>query len=52
MVLPCVTVPSQAFQLTPGDFDLGSSLPLQLCDLAWVAAVWALWTQATGCRWR
>jgi hypothetical integral membrane protein (TIGR02206 family) len=44
VVLPCVTVPSQVFQLTPGDFQLGSSLPLQLCDLAWVAAVWALWT--------
>jgi hypothetical integral membrane protein (TIGR02206 family) len=44
VVLACVTVPSQVFQLTPGDFDLGSSLPLQLCDLAWVAAVWALWT--------
>ncbi len=43
------TVPSQAFQLTPGDFDLGSSLPLQLCDLAWMTAVWALWTHAR-CR--
>ncbi len=44
VAIPCVTVPSQAFQLTPGDFDLATSLPLQLCDLAWVAAVWALWT--------
>jgi hypothetical integral membrane protein (TIGR02206 family) len=40
----CVTIPSQAFQLTPGDFDLATSLPLQLCDLAWVAAAWGLWT--------
>jgi hypothetical integral membrane protein (TIGR02206 family) len=44
VAIPCVTVPSQVFQLTPGDFDLGTSLPLQLCDLAWVAAAWALWT--------
>lgn len=35
----------QAYQLTPGDWDLGTSLPLQLCDLAWVAAVIALWTR-------
>jgi hypothetical integral membrane protein (TIGR02206 family) len=41
----CVAVSTQVFQLTPGDFDLGSSLPLQLCDLAWVAAAWALWTR-------
>jgi hypothetical integral membrane protein (TIGR02206 family) len=44
VAIPCVTVPSQLFQLTPGDFDLATSLPLQLCDLAWVAAVWALWS--------
>ena len=44
LVIPCFTVPSQAFQLTPGDFDLDSSLPLQLCDFAWVTAVWGLWT--------
>ena len=43
--IPCVTVPSQVFQLTPGPTSsLGSSLPLQLCDLAWMTAVWALWT--------
>jgi hypothetical integral membrane protein (TIGR02206 family) len=44
VAIPCFTVPSQVFQLTPGDFDLGTSLPLQLCDFAWVTAVWALWT--------
>jgi hypothetical integral membrane protein (TIGR02206 family) len=36
----------QLYQLTPGNFSLGSSLPLALCDLAWVAAAWALWTHA------
>jgi len=46
VAVACVAVPSQAFQLTPGDFDLGSSLPLQLCDFAWLTATWALWTRA------
>jgi hypothetical integral membrane protein (TIGR02206 family) len=45
VVLVVVALSAQAFQLTPGDFDLGSSLPLALCDLAWVAAAWALWTR-------
>lgn len=44
VAIPCVTVPSQVFQLTPARFDLGTSLPLQLSDLAWMTAVWALWT--------
>ena len=44
IAIPCFTIPSQVFQLTPGDFDLDSSLPLQLCDFAWVTAVWGLWT--------
>ena len=34
LAIPCFTVPIQIFQLTPGDFDLGTSLPLQLCDFA------------------
>jgi hypothetical integral membrane protein (TIGR02206 family) len=46
VAVPCVAIASQAYQLTPGDFDLGSSLPLQLCDFAWVTATWALWNQA------
>lgn len=35
----------QAYQLTPGDFDLDTSLPLQLCDLGTIAAAVALWTR-------
>ena len=46
VAIACVTVPSQVYQLVPAEFEPGSSLPLQLCDLAWVTAVWALWTQA------
>lgn len=45
LVIPCFTLPMQVLQLLPGDFDLGTSLPLQLCDLAWVAAIVALWTR-------
>ena len=32
-----VTVPSQLYQLAPWDFSLSSSLPLALCDFAWIA---------------
>jgi hypothetical integral membrane protein (TIGR02206 family) len=45
LVIPCFTVPMQVLQLMPGDFSMGTSLPLQLCDLAWVAAIVALWTR-------
>ena len=36
----------QGYQLTPDDFDLDTSLPLALCDLATVAAVIALWRRS------
>jgi uncharacterized membrane protein YwaF len=39
-----VTVPSQLYQLAPWDFSLSTSLPLALCDFAWIVAAWALWT--------
>lgn len=39
-------VPLQVVQLLPGGWDFDTSLPLQLCDLAWMAAVYALWTRA------
>jgi hypothetical integral membrane protein (TIGR02206 family) len=45
LLIPCFTVPMQVLQLLPGDFDIGTSLPLQLCDFAWVAAIVALWTR-------
>jgi len=44
LAIPVITVPLQILQFTPGDWDLDTSLPLQLCDLAWMAAVYALWT--------
>lgn len=39
-------VPMQLLQLTPGDWDFETSLPLQLCDLAWMVTVYALWTRS------
>lgn len=42
------TVPLQTLQLLPGDFDLGTSLPLQVCDLSWMLAAFALWTRHRG----
>ena len=46
VAIACAIVPSQIYQFTPADFTLGGSLPLQLCDLAWMTAVWAMWTHA------
>ncbi|HYO40304.1 MAG TPA: TIGR02206 family membrane protein [Nocardioidaceae bacterium] len=45
LLIPCFTVPMQVLQLLPDDYDIDTSLPLQLCDLAWVAAMVALWTR-------
>jgi hypothetical integral membrane protein (TIGR02206 family) len=45
ILIPVFTVPLQVLQLLPGDFTLGTSLPLQVCDLSWMVAVWALWTR-------
>lgn len=30
--------------LLPANFEIGFSLPLQLCDLGWMAAGWSLWS--------
>ena len=38
-------VPLQILQFLPGDWDFDTSLPLQLCDMAWIAAAYALWTR-------
>ena len=45
-----VAVGMQAYQLTPDDFDVDTSLPFQLCDVATVAAVVALWTRSPSGR--
>ena len=38
------TVPLQILYLTPEYWSLERTLPLQLCDLAWMVAVVGLWT--------
>jgi hypothetical integral membrane protein (TIGR02206 family) len=39
-----VTVPLQILYFTPAYWSLERTLPLQLCDLAWMVAVYGLWT--------
>jgi hypothetical integral membrane protein (TIGR02206 family) len=43
VLIPVVTVPLQVIDIV-FNFDIDVTLPLHLCDLAWVAATWALWT--------
>ena len=44
VAIPMVFVPTQVVELA-ARWDLQVSMPLHLCDLAWVAAALALWTQ-------
>lgn len=39
-----VTIPLQVLYFTPDYWNLRTTLPIQLCDLASLAAVYALWT--------
>src|SRR5688500_2807949 len=41
-----ITIPLQVAQLLPDEWDPRTSLPFQLCDLAWMFAVHALWTRS------
>lgn len=45
VAIVATAVPLQVLQLLPGDWDFDTSLPLQLCDLAWMVAAYALWTR-------
>jgi hypothetical integral membrane protein (TIGR02206 family) len=38
------TVPLRVLYFTPAFWDLERTLPLQLCDLAWMVSVYGLWT--------
>jgi hypothetical integral membrane protein (TIGR02206 family) len=42
--IPALLVPLQVVDLLPGNYDVHTTLPVQLCDLAWIAAAVALWT--------
>lgn len=44
VTLLAITVPLQLLYLAPAYWSLERTLPLQLCDLAWMVAVYALWT--------
>jgi hypothetical integral membrane protein (TIGR02206 family) len=44
-LLAVVALAMQAYQLTPGDFDVDTSLPLALSDLVLYATAWSLWTR-------
>ena len=44
VAIPVFAIPLQAAQLLPADWNVRTSLPLHLCDIAWPAAVIALWT--------
>lgn len=46
VVFAAFLVPLQIFWALPSQWGIGHSLPLQLCDLAALAAVWALWTHS------
>jgi hypothetical integral membrane protein (TIGR02206 family) len=44
IAIPLFTVPMQAVDFLPGQYSFNTTLPLQLCDFAWIAATVALWT--------
>lgn len=47
LALACAALPNQVYVLWPGNFEAAGSLPLELCDLAWMTAIWALLTRGT-----
>ncbi|MFN2497098.1 MAG: TIGR02206 family membrane protein [Pseudonocardiaceae bacterium] len=46
VVFALFLVPLEIFWALPAQWDVSHSLPLQLCDLAAFAAVWALWSHS------
>lgn len=44
LAIPLFTIPMQVVDFLPANYDFATTLPLQLCDLAWLAAFVALWT--------
>lgn len=46
LVFAAFLLPLQTFWMLPSQWGVSHSLPLQLCDLAALAAVWALWSHS------
>lgn len=46
VVMAAFLVPMLVYRLTPSQWDVHVSLPLHLCDLAWMVAAFALWTRS------
>jgi len=46
IAIVAVALPLQLLQFTPSEWSLQTSLPLQLCDVAWLVAAIALWTRS------
>jgi hypothetical integral membrane protein (TIGR02206 family) len=44
LTIPALLVPLQVIDFLPGNYNVETTLPVNLCDLAWVAAAVALWT--------
>lgn len=44
-VVLAFNVPLLVYRQLPAQWDVGESLPLHLCDVAWVVAAVALWTE-------
>ncbi|MFL6090738.1 MAG: TIGR02206 family membrane protein [Aeromicrobium sp.] len=46
VAIVAIALPMQLVQFTPAEWSLQKSLPLQLCDWAWLVAAVALWTRS------
>ena len=44
IAIPAFTIPLQVIDFLPGEYNFETTLPIQLCDLAWIATAFALWT--------